>query len=279
MVPLDIAVHSESGRADTFHMQMVNDRLLSPYLLQMAVFSAIDSTTRQAGVSSVAIQGAIEFENRSDQVRLQSIFAADGSSAMAAAISTATPLSYLMQAGFDALKIKRVSLELQSFASKKELDIGQVYLSRREVKPGDTIELMTQLDGENGLELTRSVKYTVPLGTAPGTLYFTVADGTQTSFAELRQIVAQTPASPEQSIATVNRLRPSDKAYVRVWRAQPAYAVAGEELPDPPPSLALVLGSTQSVLQNRNSKIAEIVIDAGDMMVSGSKTVQVEVKE
>ena len=33
------------------------------------------------------------------------------------------------------------------------------------------------------------------------------------------------------------------------------------------------------VSQNRNSKIAEMVIDAGEMMVSGSKTVQVEVKE
>jgi hypothetical protein len=279
MVPLEIAVNSESGHADTYRMQMVNDRFLSPYLLQMAVFSAIDSTTRQAGVSSVVVHGTIEFENRTDTVRLQNIYAADGSSAMQSAISTATPLAYLMQAGFDTLKIKRVSLQLQSFASKKELDIGQVYLSHKEVKPGDTIELMTQLDGENGVELTRSVKYTIPLGTAPGTLYFTVADGTQTSLAELRQVIAQTPTSPEQSISTVNRLRPSDKAYVRVWRAQPAYAVAGEELPDPPPSLALVLGSTQSVSQNRNSKIAELVIDAGEMMVSGSKTVQVEVKE
>ncbi len=147
------------------------------------------------------------------------------------------------------------------------------------MKPGDTIEIMTQLDGENGVELTKSLKYTIPLGTAPGTLFFTVADGTQTSFAELRQIVAETPLSAEQSIATVGRLRPSDKAYIRVWRAQPAYAVAGEELPDPPPSLALVLGNAQSLSQNRNSKIAELVIDAGEMMVTGSKTVQVEVKE
>jgi hypothetical protein len=40
-----------------------------------------------------------------------------------------------------------------------------------------------------------------------------------------------------------------------------------------------VLGATQSVSQNRNSKIGEIVIDPGQMMVTGSKTVQVEVKE
>jgi len=40
-----------------------------------------------------------------------------------------------------------------------------------------------------------------------------------------------------------------------------------------------VLGSTQTVSLNRNSKIAEIVIDVGETMVTGSKTVQLEVKE
>jgi hypothetical protein len=95
----------------------------------------------------------------------------------------------------------------------------------------------------------------------------------------LKQIIAETPHSAEQSISTLGRLRPSDKAYVRVWRAEPAYEVAGEELPDPPPSLALILGSTQNLSQDRNSKIAELVIDAGEMMVTGSKTVKVEVKE
>jgi hypothetical protein len=74
-------------------------------------------------------------------------------------------------------------------------------------------------------------------------------------------------------------LRSSDKAYVRVWRPEPAYEVAGEELPDPPPSLALILGSTQNLSQDRNSKITELRIDAGQVMVTGSKTVKVEVKE
>ena len=279
MVPLDIAVTQDTKRTENYHMHMVNDRFLSPFLLQMALFSAIDATERAAGVSSIVVHGAIEFENRKDPLRLQNIYAGDGGSAMLAAMSTAVPLAYLMQAGFDQLKVKRVTLELESFDTKKQLNIGQVYLSKKEARPGDTVELMTQFDGENGAEVTRSLKYTVPLGTAPGTLYFTVADGTQTSLAELKQIIAETPHSPEQSISTVERLRPSDKAYVRVWRGDPAYEVAGEELPDPPPSLALILGSTQNVTQDRNSKITELVIDAGQMMVTGSRTVKVEVKE
>ncbi len=283
MLPLDITVAQQSGDAfrdvDSYHMRLVNDRFLSPFLLQMAVFSAIDATERATGAASVVVRGSIEFENRKDVVNLRNIYAADSGAAMQAATLTAVPLSYLMQGGFETLKVQRISLRLESSNTKKDLTIGQVYLSRKEAKPGDTVELMTMLDGENGVELTRSVKCTIPPGTAPGMLYFTVADGSQTSVAELRQIVAETPNSPEQLISTVNRLRPSDKTYIRIWRADPAYEVQGEELPDPPPSLALVLGSTQTVSQNRNSKIGEIVIDVGEMMVSGSKTVQLEVKE
>jgi hypothetical protein len=279
LVPLDISVTGSTRRVENYHMHMVNDRYLTPFLLQTAVFSAIDATERAAGVSSIVVHGEIEFENRKDPVRLQNIYAGDGGSAMLAATQTAVPLAYLMETGFDQLKVKGVSIRIESFDVKKELDIGHVYLSRREVKPGETIELMTELDGENGVQVTRSLKYTIPLGTAPGTLFFTVADGTQTGIAELKQIIAETPQSPEQSISTVGRLRPSDKAYVRVWRAEPAYEVAGEELPDPPPSLALILGSTQSLSQNRNSKVTELVIDAGETMVTGSRTVQVEVKE
>ncbi len=278
MVPLEISIH-DPKHADTYHMQVVNDQFLSPYLLQMAIFSAIDSTQRATGAATVEVRGAIEFNNRKQPVELHNIYAADSGTAMQAAIGTAVPLAYLMQGGFDALKVKSIAVNLTAFDLKKELTIGQVYLSRKEAKPGDTIEVMTQLEGANGLELTRSLKYTIPRGTAPGTLFFTVADGTQTGLEELKQIVGETPNSSEELISTVNRLRPGDKAYIRVWRAQAAYEVGGQELPDPPPSLALVLGSTQNLAQNKNSKITELTIDAAGMMVSGSKTVQIEVKE
>ncbi|MDQ6700013.1 MAG: hypothetical protein M3Z36_07490, partial [Acidobacteriota bacterium] len=162
---------------------------------------------------------------------------------------------------------------------KKLLQIEQVNLSRREVRAGESLDLTALLTGENGRELSRTVRYTVPAGTAPGTLYFSVTDGAQSSIAELRQIVGNEPRSPAQVISNANRMRSNSKAYVRVWRADPAFQVDGQDLPDPPPSIALIMTGTQAIAQTRNSKIGEIEIDAGDNVVAGSKTVQVEVKE
>jgi hypothetical protein len=278
-LPLEISVTQDGTAVGQYRMQVVNDRFLSPYLSQMAIFSAIEATERATGASSIQIRGQIEFEGRPDTVELRNFYAGETSSAMVAATTTALPLSYVMQGGFDALKVKRIVVRLETSNTKKDLAISQLSISRREAKQGETVELTTVLDGQNGVEERRTVRYRIPVGTAPGTLYFTVADGGQTSVADLRQTAALTPHTPEQLIANVNRLRSGDRAYLRVWRAEPAFEAGGEELPDPPPSVSLVLSGSQSLAQNRNSKIAEMVIDAGDRMVTGSKTVQVEVVE
>ena len=279
MTPLDISVTQEGKPVGDYHMSIVNDRLLSPYLLQMAVFSALDSTVRATGVLSVAMRGAIEFENRSDAVQLRNVYATDGGAATNAALNAAVTLSYVMQGGFDNLKVKKISVQLDTSSRKDALTIGQVYTSKREAKPGDTIDVTALLEGEDGVEISRTASYKIPPGAAPGTLYFTVCDGTQASLADMGKTIVDSPVSAEQLIATVNDIRAGDKAYVRVWRAEPSYAVQGEEMDSPPPSLALVIGGTASIAQSRNAKMAELAMDAGGNMVSGSKTVQIEVKE
>jgi hypothetical protein len=282
MVPIDIAVTDNSiptARRDSYHMNVVRDSFLSPYLLQMAVFSVVDSTQRTSGASTVQLDGSIEFDGAQKPVPLRNIFAGDQSSALQAAVSAATPLAYLMQGGFDQLRVKHISLQVTSMSGKKEMGISQLYLSRREAKAGDTVDLMLQLDGDGGASVTRTLHYTIPPGTAAGTLYFTVADGPQTSITDLRQLLTESPRSPDQLISNVNRLRPADKAYLRVWRPQPSFMIGSEDIPDPPPSLALVLTAGQSIPQTRNSKLAEMTIDAGETLITGSKTIQLEVKE
>jgi hypothetical protein len=158
-----------------------------------------------------------------------------------------------------------------------------VQSSKRTVRPGEEIELATVLAGDNGVEVVRKVRYRVPDGAEPGALYFTVADGASTNLTEFRQILTNPPKSVPQLVSTVNSLRANTKAYIRVWRTDPAYQLEGVDFPDPPPSVALILAAAQPALgaisQIRNSKLAELEIAAGEMMISGSKTIQVEVKE
>ncbi len=268
---------------ETYQAQMVNDALLSPLLLQMAVYSAIDATERTVGASSLRVTGQVEFQNAPAPIRVDNIFSADNGSALQVSLAAAVPLAYIMQSGFDTLRLKKVDLRIEAFDEKKQLEIDGLSLSKREVRPGDKLQLLIQLMGENGAETTRKLDYEVPIGAEPGPLYFTVADANTTNLTDFRAVLTSTPHTPAQLITTVNNLHPNNKAYVRVWRADPSFQLEGAEMPDPPASVALILAGSQSsiagITQTRNAKIGEMEIDGGDVVISGVKTIQVEVKE
>ena len=207
----------------------------------------------------------------------------DFAAVLQASLSAAAPLAYVLQNGFESLKLKRISLDIGVFDEKKQMQIDQVFVSKREVRPGEKVELMMVFVGENGLERTRKLDYKVPAGASPGTLSFTVADGISSNITEIRQFIGTPSKSVAQLIDTVNQLRANTKAYVRVWRSDAAYQIEGADMPDPPPSASMILARSQAtqgnLSQTRNSKVAEFVVDAGDSVVTGSKTVQVEIKE
>lgn len=283
MVPVSIAVARGTRQIESYHMQMVNDPLLSPLLVQMAVFSAIDSTERSVGAATIRVSGKIEFQNASAPVQLDNIFSADNGAAQQVSLSAAVPVAYVLQSGFASLELKNVALRIEALDQKKQLTIDSVLASRQQVHPGEKVQLQVVFAGENGVEVRRSVDYEVPIGAPAGALYFTVSDANVANIADFRQILTTSPHSAGQLITTVNNLHPNNKAYVRVWRTDPAFQLEGADLPDPPASVALVLAGSQTnlagIAQVRNSKIGEMEIDAGDMFVSGGKTILVDVKE
>ena len=283
MVPVSIVVSRGSRQVEAYNMQMINDPLLSPLLTQMAVFSAIDATERTVGAASIRVSGQIDFQNAPEPVRIDNIFAADNGTAMQVSLSTAVPVAYVMQSGFDTLQLKNVSLRVEAIDQRKSLAIDSLVASSRRVRPGEKLAISVMLSGENGAETSRTVEYQVPIGAPPGPLYFTVSDANTANIADFRQVLTTSPHTAAQLISTVNNLHPNNKAYVRVWRADPAYQLEGADLPDPPPSVALILSDSQTnvagITPVRNSKIAGMEIDLGDKFVSGTKTIVAEVKE
>src|SRR5581483_1566960 len=123
LVPIAIAMTRGGRKLDSYNVRVVSDGLLSPLLLQMAVFSAIDATERTVGAGSFRIRGQIEFQGGAAPVRLDNMFTADNGSAMQASVSTAVPVAYVLQSGFDALKLKKVDVAIESYDAKKQLQI------------------------------------------------------------------------------------------------------------------------------------------------------------
>jgi hypothetical protein len=274
-VPMEIKVG-----AHTYHMAMIQDRVMTPLVTQMAIFSAIDATERGIGPSTYSVRGHLDFEGGS--ARVDNVYAGDLNTAAMAALGVATPLSYALGAGFDQMKLKNVAIEIGVADHRNVAQISDV-AAPRQVRPGDDVEVLIALAGENGAAITKTAHYRVPTGAVPGTLYFTAGDAASTNLLEYQSQIGTPSRSPAQVFELLNGLRSNTKAYLRVWRAEQAFTVEGRDLPNAPPSLALILGRVQTAagtpIITRGSKLAEIEIPVGEIMVTGSKTIQVEVKE
>jgi hypothetical protein len=276
MAPLEIRVGM-----NVYHMRMIEDRVMTPLVAQMAIFSTIDATERAIGPAAYTVRGHIDFEGGA--VRLDNVYSGDVAAAAFAALGVSTPLGVALSSGFDALKLKGVTLEVGVVDRRRQLQIADA-VAPRLVRPGDEVELAVTFAGENGVETAKKVGYQVPVGAPAGPLYFTVSDATSTNMLEFQSAMGTPLRAPSQVLGLLNAQRTNTKAYVRVWRAGSAYTIEGRDLPDPPPSVAMILargqiGGAAALLNVRGSKVAEIEIPAGEYVVTGSKTVQVEVKE
>ena len=101
---------------------------------------------------------------------------------------------------------------------------------------------------------------------------------------EFQQAVGTPARSPQQVLGLLSGLRSNTKAYVRVWRGEPSYTLEGRDIPSPPPSLSMLLTRGQAgfvnTLNTRGAKVAELEVPGGaGFVVTGTKTIQVEVKE
>jgi hypothetical protein len=281
MVPVSISVNGP-GKRTQYRMNMVQDRLLSPLLVQMLVYSTIDATERTLGSGTVALRGRVEMEDVTEPLMLDNMFAGDFNVPMQAALSTAMPVAYALQNSLEPLRLKSIDLTLDAFAEKRQMTVEQVWPSRRVVRPGETLELNVLLSADNGREVTKTVSYQVPVGAQAGPLFFTAADGATINAAEQRYFTLTQPQPADRMVSFLNSMYGSNKAIVRVWRTDAAYNIDGRDLPDPPPSLAMILArgaTTAGGQQGRTSTIAQIEFADNSAVISGSKTIQVDVKE
>lgn len=282
LAPLTIAVKGE-GSPKSYRMELIRDPVLAPLLVQMAVFSALDGTERLVGASSVSLRGTVEFEGGTKPLQIGNFFTGDSNLPLIASLGAAMPLGYALQSGFEALQLKSIHIEAEAVERKNLWQIDRLWTSQRRARPGDEVEIGVALTGENGAESTRKIRYRIPEGASPGLVFITAADAGYTNFVDLQPAIASPPNTAGDVLSLLERLRPNDKAYVTLWRPEPGYPVQGQELPDPPPSAALILGKQQpsqgAQLAWRGSKIREFDLNPGSGAVAGSKTIQLEIRE
>jgi len=174
-----------------------------------------------------------------------------------AALGVGSPLGYALAIGFDALKLKNITLEIGTVIAEARSRLPTSL--RAPGAPGEDVEVTVTLSGENGVETAKKVRYRVPVGASPGILYFTASDATGPTFWSSGPRRQHIPPIQRGSAWAPEWLRTNTKAYLRVWRAEAAFTVEGpiyRILPHPrDDSYANATGSlTLSMAADRRSR-------------------------
>ncbi len=290
MIPLSIAVHSPETGTHDYHFEVVNDRLLTPFLAQTSIFSAIDVTERTLGTGTLRLRGRVDFDGNLPPLLIRDIFVSDSGLAQQVSNDAVVTLGFVLGAGFQDLHVKDIAYTLEAVETKRQLHIAQAWASAHDARPGDSIQITALLQGENGLELTRTATYKIPIGAPAGPLNFTVCDALTLNAPDFAGLAQSSLHTPQELIHMINDFRGSDAAYLRVWRQEPAFSVSGPlpggEITDPPPSVMLVLAdpsasatSNVALTITRGSTVAELKMPIDNYVLTGGKTIQVDVKE
>ena len=163
----------------------------------------------------------------------------------------------------------------------KSSDIKDRIVGLTEVRAGDMVTLSAGLRAGNGDELVEEYSFEVPDGLAPGRVQLLVGDGVTMTGSDLRRAPPGAPRDIQQILRELNKLRKTDRLYVRVLSAVPGVVIAGEELPSLPPSMIAMIRTGRSSDGNtsgtRNSAVGEFELPPSDYVIQGQRSLNLTI--
>jgi len=282
MIPIEMDLDSQGSRHN-YHFEVVNDRFLLPFLMNLTVFSAVGTTERQVGDSTLAVEQTITLDGLPD-VKLENFISGGANGPALAARAVATPVAYITQSGLPQLQIQKIYVKVVASNQKLAQDLEQVWTSKREVKPGDTVEVTALLRDQNGQETLQKLPIEIPASLPPGPLMITIADGTTLDRMEAATAGGSAlPKNPRQLVKAINKLRSNDRLYVRLSRSESGFALQGESFPSPPPSVVSTFSTDPSLSINVSrtmlSTVADYELGAVSGAVSGFRSLTLNIEE
>ncbi|MCS6815909.1 MAG: hypothetical protein N0A16_04165 [Blastocatellia bacterium] len=280
MIPLTIQQKKSRGGSHTYRVEMINNSVLTPLLVNLAVFNAVTGSERSFGDMTVRVRGTIKVRGHED-VLVDGRFSAMNEAPAQAALSVALPVSYLLNSGFE-VTLEGIHLEIETLEQRRVGMLDRVWVNRTEVKRGETIELQIYARAEDGREVVERMPLQIPADVPPGKLSIIVGDGNAIQAYDGRSATASLGSvqSLAQLIRTLNRLRKSDRLYVKLVRSSLGAIVKNEELPALPPSVLATIGSERTAGGYQSipyTTLKEMELPPGEFVITGQRQVSITV--
>lgn len=281
LIPVHMQVDSTLNRKEDYNFSMVQESFLSPLLLNLAVVSALSSSERMVGPSTLELTGKIRLSS-GDAVNIEDILSGDFNTATMAGVDVAGPLSYVLASDFPDLRVEGVDLNFVSSNEKRMATLEQVWCTNSDVHPGEHIEVTALLRTPAGESVIQKIPVDIPGSITDKALSLVVGSGTSINAMQNRlTLQGSMPRDLRQLVRALNRIRRNNRVYALLMSPQRSFVLQGDEYPSPPPSLVQTLLADPAMSGNATFSGTSVVGDfetkPGPYAIQGQKTILLRV--
>lgn len=276
MIPVRLSLKTSRGRIENYTYEVVNDRFLTPLLLNLTIFNTITSSERSIGDATISLKGKISV-GAAGMIELSRRFSG-GSSAGFAAASVAAPVNALLSSGFTAPEIDSIQLEISSEEDRSEARLERLSISKTEVARGETVEVQAYIRRDNGTMTAQRIPIVIPNDVPIGNLSLFIGDGL--SLQQTSPINYFVPTNLADLVQQINKIKPADRLYLKLFRRAAGAVVGTNDMPNLPPSVVATLNSdrsTRGYLPTILSPIYENALPLTDYVVRGQQFLDIKV--
>ncbi|MDI6845001.1 MAG: SpoIVB peptidase S55 domain-containing protein [Candidatus Saccharicenans sp.] len=283
-IPLNIELQESPVVRKQFKLKLVNDQVLTPALINMALYTLLTSEERSYGQLSADFEADIFLEGVRT-VHLEDLFSGNMDTASTGLSGLVAAVVYMLKNNeFKDLTINQIEVKIRVVEQPRIANLEKVLLDRYEVQPGEVIKIKTYFRTYNNELKSEEVEFLTP-SLPPGTEFqLVVAEASYIQQLErsLYRIQDFRPRSLDQLIRLLGNLRKNNRIYFKVVAPRPGLFLKGEELPNLPPTLKNMFlsprASTPGLTEISRSTLIEYQLPV-PYVFRGAVTVPVRIKK
>lgn len=273
MIPLKIHLRGLNER--DYDIRMVDEPLLTPGLVALGVFGALEAASFTAGSQGVDLEARFALEGHEDLILRQSFD--DQQAGIQSILYLIGFGAFLTQTDLADVEIESVEVEIHQVARPRLATLVGVHADRLEVEPGETVRLHLDFQPYRGERFRRMMTTTIPGDAPAGRYVLLVGDGTSMDAVRLA-VERQVPQTFEQALELMQSFRPRSELRLFGLVPRPGLSVAGEVLAELPGSMRGVFAAGNADAAPLAMSILHRQTEAQDRPVEGLKRLDLTIR-
>jgi hypothetical protein len=245
LIPVNISLQNDGEEKRNFKVKIIDDKILTPFLLNTTVASIMLSEERSLGDLSLALKGNI-FLQDGTSIQLEDLFSGNFDTSVANMANLVTAVTFFLSNNeFKDLGIFRIDLDFQVSEDIRISHLEKVWLDKYDVSPGEIIRVKVFTRSFRGERVVQDGAIPAPNLPSGSEFYLVVADTQSLQQIERLQYRSQAfvPRSLDQLIRILSNQRKNNRIYFKVLAEKPGLFLKGEEMPNLPPSMKSMFSS------------------------------------